>query len=67
MKQRWVFPEPEIDVCQIPDTREQLPGFLSLLLLKVGLKLMKAPGSVASENWSLTAGKIQQGHPPVQR
>jgi hypothetical protein len=43
------------------------PDPLSLLLLKVGNRLMKAPKSEASENCSLTAGKIHHGHPPVQR
>lgn len=43
---------------------ENSPDSLSLLLLKVGSKLMEAPGSVASGTWSFTAGKMQPGQPP---
>ena len=70
MKQRRALlgrPAPG-DVCQSSRRLgKNSPDPPSLLLLKVGLRLVKAAGSVASENCSFTAGKTQQGQPPVQR
>lgn len=59
---------PRGDVCQRSSRFgvENAPDSLSSLLLKVGSKLMEAPGSVASETWGFTAGKMQPGQPPGQ-